>query len=132
MLKKMLVGVAISGLLIAVHSPAAQAGDGRYQPNYGRYIQKEVKDAVNCAASPNLPGCIKANVKIYGRLGWEAGRLSSQKKYGIDPGDYPGFSEAVGKPIYQKTLRGARRLRRALKNRATRTYRRGRRLWKRR
>lgn len=34
----------------------------------------------------------KANVKIYSRVGWELGRLTS--KY--DPGPYPGVSKALG------------------------------------
>jgi hypothetical protein len=35
------------------------------------------------------------NVKIYGRVGWELGRLTAIKQYGIDPGPYPGLWKAV-------------------------------------
>lgn len=36
-----------------------------------------------------------ANVKIYGRVGWELGRLISIRQYGIDPGAYPGLQRAL-------------------------------------
>lgn len=38
---------------------------------------------------------LKANVKIYGRVGWELGRLTAMRKYGVDPGPYPGLARAL-------------------------------------
>lgn len=38
---------------------------------------------------------MKWNVRIYGRVGWELGRLISIRQYGIDPGPYPGLQKAL-------------------------------------
>lgn len=35
------------------------------------------------------------NVRIYGRLGWEIGRMTAIRQYGIDPGPYPGLRQAL-------------------------------------
>lgn len=40
---------------------------------------------------PNVPQTLWNGVQGWHRFGWETGRYLSQRQYGVDPGNYPGF-----------------------------------------
>lgn len=68
--------------LIALTAGQQAAEAQYYQPLPQHHIYRPV---------PNLPGTIYGGVKGWHRFGWEAGRIMSQRQYGVDPGNYPGF-----------------------------------------
>ena len=96
---------AVGGLLLGVSllSPVgAFAGDNftflEEAQQKGTYVRSLSVDEDKDLQGENWQIVIRLmvqNVKIYGRVGWEAGRLISIRQYRIDPGPYPGLLKAL-------------------------------------
>jgi hypothetical protein len=58
-------------------------------------LSAEEDQAIQGANWRAVKELMKLNVRIYGFVGWEIGRLVSIRQYGIDPGPYPGLWQAL-------------------------------------
>jgi len=96
---------AVGGLLVGVSllSPVgAFAGDNftfleeaQQKGAYVRSLSAEEERSLQGENWTLVRKLLILNVKIYGRVGWEAGRLISIRQYRIDPGPYPGLRQAL-------------------------------------
>lgn len=96
---------AVGSLLVGVSllSPVgAFAGDNftflEEMEHKGAYVRPLSADEDKALQGENwtlVRKLLILNVKIYGRVGWEAGRMISIRQYRIDPGPYPGLQKAL-------------------------------------
>ncbi len=96
--------VAVAGLLAVALSPiGAFAADDNFafldqmkrQGSQVRTLSPDEDRSIQGTSWSAVVRLMKLNVQIYGRVGWEIGRLLAKRQYGIDPGPYPGLKAAL-------------------------------------
>ena len=112
---KTTVGSALLG--VSLLSPVgAFAGDNftflEEAQQKGAYVRPLSADEDRALEGENWQLVVRLmilDVKIYGRLGWEIGRMTAIRQYGIDPGPYPGLWQALTGRFESLVTEGSRR-----------------------
>ena len=94
---KMIVVLVAAGFLLVPTSGFAQDNLSFLESTKGqvRTLSSQESANVQGASWSIVRQLMVQNVKIYGRVGWEIGRMISIRQYKIDPGPYPGLTAAL-------------------------------------
>jgi hypothetical protein len=92
-LKAKVAGIAATLLTTVIAASFSANVTAAERPGVAKGISNAAKVACKAPKPNALTKAACANVRIYDRVGWEAGRYISVKKHGkdADPGKYPGY-----------------------------------------